>query len=42
MSWKYHEPQRCDFDSDEDYEDALAAYNSCLDDYCDMCREDRY
>lgn len=33
MSWRYTEPQRCDFDSDEDYEHAITTYENALDMY---------
>lgn len=33
MSWRYSEPQRCDFDSEEDYEYAMSAYENALDMY---------
>lgn len=33
MSWKYQAPQRCDFDTDEEYEYALESYE---------CAEDMY
>lgn len=35
MSWRYREPVRSDFDTDEEYEAELATYESALDDYCD-------
>lgn len=33
MSWKYTEPERNDYDSQEEYESALMLYESALDDY---------
>lgn len=39
MSWRYAEPQRDDFDTEEDYEDAQEAYENALDDYCDWVEE---
>lgn len=39
MSWKYREPQRGDYDTDEDYEDAQEAYEGALDDYCNWVEE---
>jgi hypothetical protein len=39
MSWKYREPQRDDYDTDEDYEDAQEAYEDALDDYCNWVEE---
>lgn len=41
MSWRYVEPQRCDYDSEEEYEDAMDAYQNALDDYCDWVEERR-
>ena len=37
--WKYREPQRCDFDTEEEYEEALSYYDNALDMYCDECYE---
>lgn len=39
--WKYKAPHRCDFDSEEEYEEALNYYESALDDYCERYDEDR-
>lgn len=39
MIWRYSAPQRCDFDSDEDYEDALIYYESAADMYAEECME---
>ena len=33
--WKYHEPRPEDYETEEDYEEALAAYDRALDDYID-------
>lgn len=41
MSWKYREPLRSDYDSDEDYEDARDRYDSACDDYIERYREKR-
>lgn len=41
MSWKYREPQREDYDTDEEYEEAYDAYENALDDYCDWVEERR-
>jgi len=41
MSWRYREPQRCDYDTDEDYEEAYDAYERALDDYCSWVEEHR-
>ena len=39
MRWKYQEPRRRDFDTEEEYEDALMAYESALSFYEDVCKE---
>lgn len=39
MSWKYREPLRSDYDTDEEYEDALALYDAALADYAERCKE---
>lgn len=39
MSWKYREPRRSDFDSDEEYQEELDAYYAAEDDYADECME---
>lgn len=41
MSWRYREPQRCDYDTEEEYEEAYDAYENALDDYCDWVMERR-
>ena len=41
MRWKYREPQREDYETDEEYEEACEIYDSALDDYCDMYEERR-
>lgn len=33
--WKYREPRPEDYDTQEEYEEALAAYESALYDYCE-------
>ena len=33
--WKYREPRPEDYDTDEEYQEALAAYESALYDYCE-------
>ena len=33
MSWKYSAPQRCDFDSDEEYNEAISYYEDAIDMY---------
>ena len=42
--WKYREPHPEDYESEEDYEEALAAYDRALenyeDDYVDRRREE--
>jgi hypothetical protein len=35
MAWKYREPQPSDYETDEEYEEAISAYESAMDDYCD-------
>lgn len=35
MSWKYHTPCRCDFDTQEEYEDALMYYEDAEDMYAE-------
>lgn len=35
MTWRYSAPQRCDFDNEEDYEDALSYYDCAADMYAD-------
>ena len=33
--WKYREPRPEDYDTQEEYEEVLAAYESALYDYCE-------
>lgn len=33
MSWRYREPLRCDFDTDEEYEEAYGYYEDAESDY---------
>lgn len=42
MSWRYNEPQRRDYDTLEEYEDAMMAYESALSFYEDVCQERYY
>ena len=35
MSWRYHEPMRSDFKTDEEYESAKSAYECAEDMYAD-------
>lgn len=35
MSWRYSAPQRCDFDSEEDYQEAMIYYEDAADLYAD-------
>lgn len=35
MSWKYVAPQRCDFDSLDEYKEALSYYEDAADLYAD-------
>lgn len=39
--WRFRVPTRDEFDSVEEYEEALAAYESAYDDYCDEMEERR-
>lgn len=41
MSWRYRKPQLDEYDTEEEYEDALRAYENALDDYCDWVEERR-
>lgn len=36
MAWRYSQPQRCDFDSDEEYESGLSYYEDAQDDYAEQ------
>ena len=38
---KYREPIRSDFETEEDYEDAMAAYQDAVDAYVDWHKERR-
>lgn len=40
MSWNYRQPKRSDFDTLEEYESALAAYERAEDDYADQYVEE--
>ena len=40
MSWNYRQPKRSDFDTLEEYESALAAYERAEDDYVDQYVEE--
>lgn len=35
MSWKYAAPQRCDFDTEEEYEEAMSYYEDAADLYAE-------
>ena len=35
MKFRYKEPRRSDYDTEEEYLEALDLYESALDDYCD-------
>lgn len=41
MSWRYIAPQRCDFDSEEDYQDALNVFEEMRDIYAEEHLERR-
>ena len=38
--WRYNEPQRGDFDTEDEYEEAMKSYESALYDYCEMYLEE--
>lgn len=42
MSWRYAAPQRCDFDTEEEYEDARAYYEDAADLYAEEYIESRH
>lgn len=35
MSWRYSAPQRCDFDSEEEFQEAMIYYEDAADLYAD-------
>lgn len=35
MSWRYSAPQRSDFDSEEEYQEAMSYYEDALDMYAE-------
>ena len=39
MSWIYSAPQRCDFDTNEEYQEALMYYEDAQDLYADEYEE---
>lgn len=39
MSWRYAAPQRCDFDTDEEYKEAMAYYDDAADFYAEEYME---
>lgn len=41
MSWRYREPQRSHFDTEEEYEEACNAYWEAVDSYCDSLEDER-
>lgn len=41
MSWKYAAPQRCDFDSEEEYLEAMSYYEEAADMYAEEYVERR-
>lgn len=41
MSWKYREPLPDDYESEEEYEEALEEYQRAVDDYCSWVEEHR-
>ena len=42
MGWKYRAPQPCDFDTEEEYQEALAYYEDAADAYAEAYLESRY
>ena len=41
MSWRYREPQRSHYDTEEEYEEACDNYWEAVDNYCDSLDDDR-
>lgn len=41
MSWKFREPKRSDYDTDEEYEEAYDSYDIALTEYVERSRERR-
>jgi len=39
MSWRYSAPQRSDFETDEDYQDAMSYYEDAADMYAEEYME---
>ena len=39
MSWRYSAPQRCDFGTDEEYQNAMSYYEDAADMYADEYME---
>jgi hypothetical protein len=39
MAFRYKEPQRSDYETDEEFEEAIAIYESAMDDYCERYLE---
>lgn len=39
MTWKYRAPLRCDFDSEEEYQEALSYYEDAADLYAEEYHE---
>lgn len=42
MSWNYREPLLEDYETEEEYQEALDAYHYALDTYCDIYEEMRH
>ena len=40
IMWKYREPMRSDFESEDDFERAEEAFWDAVDDYCDMVNDE--
>lgn len=41
MAFRYRAPLTCDFDTEEEYEEALSYYEDAIDDYMDAYEERR-
>ena len=42
MNWNYREPLREDYETEEEYQEALDIYERALDDYIDLYEEMRH
>lgn len=41
MSWRYKLPTKDEYETEQEYEDALESYYSAMDNYCDEYKERR-